>query len=309
MQKGLLSALTETWGLKPAELHQLRLLGERLFDSLSEGLSAIASQPVSVDQLKLELESSGDFFAQPKPYHFTSLGFSDEPAIILKVDLALACTIIRAAVGGDVAGLAAAAESPALTPIESRVLARVAPEVFVGAVERVLSALFAGREGLHVLFSSEGATAAAESGAGSEQLVVASVKCAIAGASAKLAFAIPLPIVIQARDRLALPRQERRPVERGADKVRNALLGARIELSAVLGSLAMSLGEVRSLGPGSVVLVQKLGHDIPRVALRCNDHALFFGTVVEDAGWYRFLVQPILMEESTDGDTGTTKAG
>jgi len=309
MHKGLLSALSETWGLKPAELHQLRLLGERLFDDLSEGLSAIAGHPVSVEQQKLELESSGDFFAQPKPYHFTSLGFSDEPAIILKIDLALASVIIKAAVGGDVASLAAAADSPALTPIESRVLARVAPEVFIGAVERVLSGLFANREGLHVLFSSEGATAAAESGAGSEQLVVASVKCTIAGASAKLAFAIPLPIVIQARDRLAPPRQERRPVERGTNQVRNALLGARMELSAVLGSLAMSLGEVRSLGPGSVVLIQKLGRDIPRVALRCNDRVLFFGTVVEDAGWYRFLVQPILMEESTDGDTGTTKAG
>lgn len=156
MQKGLLSALSETWGLKPAELHQLRLLGERLFDNLSEGLSAIAGHPVSVEQLKLELESSGDFFAQPKPYHFTSLGFSDERAIILKIDLGLAFIIIRAAVGGDVASLAAAAESPALTPIESRVLARVAPEVFIGAVERVLSGLFANRQGLRVLFSLGG---------------------------------------------------------------------------------------------------------------------------------------------------------
>ena len=304
MRKGLLSALTETWGLKPAELHQLRLLGERLFDDLSEGLSAIAGQPVSVEQLKLELEFSSDFFAEPKPYYFTSLGFSDKPAAILKINLGLASAIIRAAVGGDAASMAAATESPALTPIEARVLARVVPEVFIGGVERVLSGLFANREGLRALFSSEGATAATESGTGSEQLVVASVKCTIAGASAKLACAIPLPILIQARERLAPPRQERRQAERGTGTARKALVGARMELSAVLGSLAMSLGEVRSLGPGSVVLLQKLGHQIPRVALRCNDHSLFFGTVVEDAGWYRFLVQPILMEESTDGDRG-----
>ena len=161
MQKGLLSALSETWGLKPAELHQLRLLSERLLDQFHRRPVGDCRPSGERRATEARAESSGDFFTQPKPYHFTSLGFSDEPAIILKIDLGLASIIIRAAVGGDVASPSAATESPALTPIESRVLARVAPEVFIGAVERVLSGLLANREGLRVLFSSEGATAAA----------------------------------------------------------------------------------------------------------------------------------------------------
>jgi flagellar motor switch protein FliM len=113
---------------------------------------------------------------------------------------------------------------------------------------------------------------------------------------------MPLPTVVQVRERLVPARPEKRVAEPEAQKLRRALATAAMEISAVLGSVTMSLGEIRSLAPGSVVLLQKLGNEVPRVALQCGRRTLFSGTVVEDKGWYRFVVQPILSGGKQDGD-------
>lgn len=288
-----LSALAETYGLKAAELHQLKLLSERLFDELRESLAGITGKPTKMAQLKQEVQSSADFCAQPKPHHFMVFGIDDQAAMVFRMEVSLASALVRAALGSDLAGLAATegAAPLALTALEARVLAHTVPDIFIAAVERVLGHVFAGRQDLRLLCSSERHTAVAERCEGSEQVVAASVECSIAGISATLAFAMPLAFVMQVRARLVPSRLQRRSDTGELERVQRALAGASLELSAVLGSVAMSLGEIRSLGQGSVVLVQKLRNDVPHVMLRCGERALFSGTIVEDGGWYRFLVQ------------------
>jgi len=308
VQKTGLSALVES-RLKPAEMHQLRLLGERLFDDLAASLTAIAGKPAKNSHLKQEPQNWADLCAPAKPHHLTVLGFGDEPAIILRMELPLACALVRAALGGDVADLAAAgAAAPiTLTAIESRILTHTVPEVLLAAVGRVLNDVFANRQGLRVLFSSQGAATSIENLKGTDQLIATSVECALAGVSATLAFAIPLATAIQVRGRLVPARPEGRRARPDSGKTRKALAAAQMELRAVLGTTALSLGEVRALGPGSIILLQRLGEELPRVTMQCGERTLFSGTVVEDGGWYRFLVRPILEMGEHDGDRNRTQ--
>jgi flagellar motor switch protein FliM len=293
MPKAGLSALVEGQGLKPAELHQLRLLSERLLDDLADGLSAIAGKPAKISNLKPEVLASADFWAKPETAYFTVLAFGGEPSVFLKIDLALACAIVRSALGADISDLASPGASLILTAMESRVLARAVPEVLSAAVQRVFGGSLAAGNEPRLLFSCEGARAPLESFKSSDQIAVTSVECALAGASANLSCAIPLPVLSRSRAALAPARFEKRLGDPEPEKIRKALASARIELSAVLGSVAMSLGEIRSLEPGSVVLLQKLSDDVPQIAMRCGERTLFSGTVIEDGGWYRFLVQPV----------------
>jgi flagellar motor switch protein FliM len=303
-----LSALLETYGLKREELHHVKLLSERLFDELRESLTELADKPVKMEHLAQEVRDASDFCAQPNPHHFTVLGFDDEPVVILRMELPLAAALVAAGLGGEVPDSTAgqAAAPSALTPIETRVLAHTVSDLFIGSVERALGHLFPNRQGLRLICSSERPAAVIERCQASEQLVAASTQCAIGGVSATLAFAIPLSIVVQVRARLVPTRQQRRFGTLESEKTQTALAAARLELSAVLGSVAVSLDEIKALGPGSLVLLRKLSEEVPRVSLRCSQHTLFFGTVVRDGGWYRFLVES---RGDNNGNPGTGGEG
>jgi flagellar motor switch protein FliM len=300
-----ISALVENSGLKPAELHQLRLLTERFFDALGESLTAIAAKPVKLAYLKLELQAASDFFAQPKPQHFTVLGVGGQPAILLRMDMALAGALVRSAIGGDLSDLTAAA-SVTLTPLEARVLARTIAEISAAAAQSELADLFANRS-VNPLASFESGSPAGEGYGAAGPVTSASVECAIAGVGGTVTLAIPLRFATEAAERLSPSKQGKRAGQAAAEKARKALAAVPLELKAVLGEVTLSLGEIRSLAPGSVVPLQKLGHDVARVSLRCGESVLSSGTVFEDGGWYRFLVQPI--PEGGDGSGDTGRAG
>jgi len=71
----------------------------------------------------------------------------------------------------------------------------------------------------------------------------------------------------------------------------SSLLGANLELQAILGSLAMPLTDIRALKPGAVISLGQTRETAPRLELRYAGQPLFYGTVVEDQGWRRFLIE------------------
>jgi flagellar motor switch/type III secretory pathway protein FliN len=63
-----------------------------------------------------------------------------------------------------------------------------------------------------------------------------------------------------------------------------------MELSAVLGRLTLPLSGIRTLAPGSILMLQKAQRGLPSIQLLSGDHPLFTGMIVEQDGWYRFLI-------------------
>jgi flagellar motor switch protein FliM len=59
----------------------------------------------------------------------------------------------------------------------------------------------------------------------------------------------------------------------------SSLMGANLEMRAILGSSAMQLADIRVLKPGAII------------ALGETRQPVFSGTVVEDQGWRRFLIE------------------
>ncbi|HEY6394925.1 MAG TPA: FliM/FliN family flagellar motor switch protein, partial [Candidatus Binataceae bacterium] len=173
---------------------------------------------------------------------------------------------------------------------EGYILANTFGVALVRAVSRVFSPLFGGRSGLALMSMEHRPGLIPNTFTAGEQMVTAGLTCLLAGAGGAIEIGLPLSMIMQVRTRLVPAQIRNHDPSQGLGRSRR-LLGATFELEAVLGCVAASLAEVRALKPGSVVMLQKLDAKVPRVELRACDQILCTGTVVEDRGWYRFLIQ------------------
>jgi flagellar motor switch protein FliM len=136
----------------------------------------------------------------------------------------------------------------------------------------------------------------------SEQLVTAGVKCVVGQAgTGAIDIGLPLSIILQVRTRLVPPKAAKADARRPEDRARVLLSGAQMQLEAILGHKMIPLSEVRTLAPGSIILLQKVAGGVARAELQCGGRVLFEGTVVQHRGWNRFLIRS---QGESDGDSG-----
>ena len=125
----------------------------------------------------------------------------------------------------------------------------------------------------------------------SEQLVTARVRCDAGARGGWVEVGLPFSLIYKIRTRLTPARPKTAAREAGGVQKARVFLGdASIDLSAVLGKLTLPLSGIRKLAPGSILMLQKAQCGLPSIELRSGDHPLFTGMIIEQDGWYRFLI-------------------
>lgn len=294
MPKVGLAALADTYGLDPAELHQLQMLGERFFDQLREELVPTVGSTVKMVDLKQNSESFVEFCTGPVAQHVAVLGsLAEEAALAVRLESNLAFAFVDAVFGAGAATPAARADGGArkITSTERHMVENTLGDALAQVAGRVFSSLLGRSEDFRVIRTDNRPGLLADSFAASEQMVTTSVQCLVSGRGGLIELAIPLSLIVRVKAALVPHRLRNSGPAADHAKARSLLRGAALELDAVLGNLTMPLGEVRELAPGSILILRKVGFGPPRVELCCGDLVLFSGTVAEHRGWRRFLIQ------------------
>jgi hypothetical protein len=291
MKKSGLAALAESYGLERAELHHLKLLGERFFDQLREELARFTARPIRLAELKQWTDSFESFCTTPGYDHIMILGFGDESMVAVRMDRAFALGLISAVLRwrerDEVSG---SGELAPLTVAEAYILANTLGDALVRTVGLVFGALFGRHTGLRMIAMEHRPGLVANTFSPTERLVAAGVKCLLGSSGGAVEMGVSLSALRRVRARLVPAMVKPRDPAAALRKARQGLAGASLELAAVLGDFVTSFDQVRALGPGSVVTLQKMAGTVPRVELRAGEQVLCAGTVAEDRGWYRFLV-------------------
>jgi flagellar motor switch protein FliM len=291
VQRTGLSALADTYGLERSELQQVRLLGQRFFDSFAEILARYVGSRIEVTQIRQRSEKFSDFDAAGPDHYQSFLGFDGEPALAMRLEHSLATAIVDALLGGSCAlGREGADSMIGLTSTEVRMLSKVLDTVLIGAFQPLNGALFRNPAEAEILKRIDQAGGAKRFEV-TEAMVVIEALCALGEQRGWLGIALPTSIISQVRRRLS-PERSAPPVRPATASIgRTALAEAALPIRALLATQQMSLAEVRKLGPGSVIALGKLQRNLPRVALIVEGQTLVHGTVVEEKGWRRFLIE------------------
>jgi flagellar motor switch protein FliM len=180
-----------------------------------------------------------------------------------------------------------------LTATESRVFVRLLGRSITSTLDRVFSRLFGDRGSAEILLSADHPAFGPKSFDASEQLVTTQARCTINQVSGCFTLGLPMSVVYQIRAKLVPPLVA--GANRSPEGTRNvaALTAVPIEMQALLGRRTMLFSQVRKLKVGSVVLLQKLERELPKVEMRAAGQLLFRGTIVDDHGWHNFLIQQI----------------
>jgi flagellar motor switch protein FliM len=295
MQRAGLAALADTYGLEPLELHQLQLLGKRFFDQLGEDLMRYTTSPIKVVEVGQNLESFEQFCKRPRTQYICSLGYDNEAALAFRVERGMPRTIVDALLGVRAHAPLARVEDGggALSATESRLFLRILGRTVTAALDRVFGRLLGDRGSVELLLSVDHPAFGPRTFDASEQLVTLQARCRLNDVSGCFTLGLPLSLLLQIRTRL-VPR-----ILTGANhnlhkpNSTTALANALVEMQALLGQRMMPFSQLSRLKVGSVVLLQKLDRDLPKVELRAAGQLLFRGTVVDDRGWHNFLIQQI----------------
>jgi len=277
MHKSGLLALADTYGLDRRELQQLKHLAEAFFTELRAQLANSAATAIALGPLTQTICNLHDLCAEVPACRLVFLGSGNQTIAMLKSDGGFARALVDCMISGKPSQSTADRN---LTTIEEFLLSNTMASACGQSATRTLAAqLGIGGELRRI-------EAAADT---TEQVVLACIACQIGGAAGTLELALPLSRISKAR---------MHPVAARASSHINAenharawLADARAEMVAVLGELPMSLEELRTLKPGSILSLGALQGGIPRLSLHCGGHALFSGAVVEHRGWRRFLIQ------------------
>ena len=295
MQRAGLAALAETYGLEPLELYQLQLLGKRFFDQLLAELISRTTRPIKVFEVTQNLKSFGQFSNSPDTEYLFVLGYDNEAALAFRVERGMARAMVDALVGVSPSNDAAVPKysESSLTATESRVFVRILGRSITSTLDRVFSHLFGDRGSAEILLSADHPAFGPKSFDASEQLVTAQARCTINQVSGCFTLGLPMSVVYQIRAKLIPPLIAR--TNRSPEGTKNvaALTAVPIEMQALLGRRTMLFSQVRKLKVGSVVLLQKLERELPKVEMRTAGQLLFRGTIVDDHGWHNFLIQQI----------------
>jgi flagellar motor switch protein FliM len=289
MPKEGLTALAESYGLERNELHQLKVLAESFFDKLREDLLSYAGRSLRMVDLSQTTASFSEFSTdEVAAQHLLFLGFTNQVIAVMRLDDDLARAMIDCMLGGAAAKSAEPAHK--MTAVEERVIANTVGAAIVRTAQRVLGPLLHDSVNLRLLRIEHRAGLVADTLAPSEQLVTARVRCDAGTRGGSIELALPFALIYKMRARLAPPRAQTAAKTDGQLKARALLGDASLELCAVLGRLRLPLSGIRTLTAGSVLMLQKTERGLPSIELRSGDQTLFAGMIIEQDGWYRFLI-------------------
>jgi len=292
MERNGLAALAESFALDRAELHRLTLLNRQLFEHLCKEIAVLSGNSIRITDLSLRVEDYSDFAASLWPSGFGTVIDLDHRPVGL---FGLQEQIAEGLLWGD-GPLSQAPETEArpkgLTRIEARVLAETVGGAIVSAFNHVFRPLF-GTSATIGRGDADGKLAVTASVLGSRgQLATAAAECAMGEFRGSLFFTLLISTLHPVRAKLTREATERGALETATKTAPPAaLLGANLELQAILGSLAMPLTDIRALKPGAVISLGQTREIAPRLELRYAGQPLFYGTVVEDQGWRRFVIE------------------
>jgi flagellar motor switch protein FliM len=299
-----LAALAESYGLERSELHQLRLLAERLFDQLREELTRQLRSPVRMLEVGQGAESMAEFCTDPHAQHVAILGFDDEAAIVVRLEKSLAFAMVDAVFHADAPSHPEASPERKLSTTEQYILSNLLGSSLEGVLRKIFGVFFGSRSDLKLMRMEHSPRLVPDAFPPGEQIVTTGVKCVIGRSGGAIDIGLPLSVILQVRMRLAPPRSSKPKPEADQDRARNLLGGAELELEAVLGRKQIPLEQIQALTPGSIIPLQKVTSGVPCVELRCGGLALFAGTVVQYRGWHRFLIRR--QGECEYGEPGST---
>lgn len=289
MSREGLIALADSYGLERNELHQLKILAENFFDKLREDLLSYAGRSIRVVDLTQSTATFSDFSTnEVAARHLVFVGFVDQIIAVLRLDDDLAHALIDCMFGGSTSR--AAEPDRRMTAVEERVIANTLGAAIVRTAQRMLSPMLEDAINLRMMRIEHRPVVVADTLAPSEQLVTARVRCDAGSEGGWIELGLPFSLIYKIRARLTPPRPTTVAQSGSAQKARVFLGDASIDLAAVLGKLTLPLSGIGALVPGSILMLQKARRGLPRIELRSGDQPLFVGTIIEQDGWYRFLI-------------------
>ncbi len=290
-----LAALAETYALKREELTQLRILSERFFDGLRAAFATFTARPPTMLDAGLRVESYAAFTAR---LGAGALAVAVEVNLQTVAVLALTEQLARALVDDLFSREVPAPTTPGdaarpLTALETAVLFDTLNTATLDGFNRGLGELF-GAEGRAVRLQSDGSLPAAGASAPvapQERVAALVAQCTLGLLREPLGLALPLPALMGVRGRLPACQPGLKKETAPALAIVGASTKTRIELHAVLATVTLPLGDLAGLRPGSMLVLNRAQQAPMPVELACNGHPVFYGTVVEDRGWRKFLVR------------------
>jgi flagellar motor switch protein FliM len=285
-----LAALADSYGLERSELHQLRLLSERLFDQLREELSRQVHAPVRVLEVRQSAESMIEFCTDPHAQHLAILGFDGEAAVIVRLERSLALALIDAIFRAEKPARDAATHEK-LTPTEEYIVTNTLGSALETALRRVFTLFFGSRMNLQLMRMEHSPQLVPDAFPPGELFATSGVRCMVGTGGGSIDVAMPLSAILQVRTRLVPVRAKISDSAAELRRTREYLAGAAMELEAVLGRKPLPLSQIQSLTVGSTILLQKVNNGVAHVELLCQGKPLFAGTIVQHRGWSRFLIQ------------------
>jgi len=292
MERNGLAALAESFALDRAELHRLTLLNRQLFEHLCKELVSLSAKPIRILDLSLQVEDYSDFAAKLWPNGFgIRIDLDHRPVGVLGLQEHIAQMLLWGTDPLPQKPETDDAQPKALTKIEVRIIAETVGGAMVHAFNQAFRPLFgiSASVGRNDADGKLPATAGVLGGRG--RLATAAIECSLGELRGSMFFSLLLSTLLPVRAKLT------RATERGAVEAAtktappSSLLGANLELQAVLGSLAMPLTAISALKPGAVISLGEMRQTAPRLELRYAGQPLFYGTVVEDQGWRKFLIE------------------
>jgi len=293
MERNGLAALAESFALDRAELHRLTLLNRQLFEHLCKEIAVLSGNSIRITDLSLRVEDYSDFAASLWPSGFgTVIDLDHRPVGLFGMQEEIAEGLLWGDGPLPEKPETDEARPKGLTRIEARILAETVGGAVLTAFDQVFRPLF-GTSASIGRGDADGKLAATASVLGSRgQLATAAVECSMGELHGSLFFTLLISTLHPVRAKLTREATERGAVETATKTAPpSSLLGANLELQAILGSLAMPLTDIRALKPGAVISLGQTRETAPRLELRYAGQPLFYGTVVEDQGWRRFLIE------------------
>jgi flagellar motor switch protein FliM len=290
MPKEGLIALADSYGLERTELHQLKVLAESFFDKLREDLVSYAGRSIRMVDLSQTTSSFNDFSIDPvAARHLLFVGSNHQIVAVIRLDHELAAALVDSMLGG--ADAKPSTPDRKMTAVEERVIANTLGAAIVNTAQRVIAPMLQAGINLRLFRIEHRAGLVGDTLPAAEQMVTARVRCDAGGGGGWIELALPFPTIYKIRAGLTPAKARSIDPTGGELRARTLLADASLELSAVLGEVTLPLSGIRKLKPASILMMQKTLHGLPSVELRSGGQTLFTGKIIQQDGWYRFLIE------------------
>ncbi len=293
MERNGLAALAESFALDRAELYRLTLLDRQMFEHLCKEITLLSGTPMRIVALSLRVEDYSDFAASLWPSGFvTVIDLDHRPVGLFGMQNQIAERLLWDDSHQSPPAETDQAGPKGFTKIEARVLAETVGGTALSAFNHVFRPLFgiAAAVGRGDTDGKLDATANVLGNRG--RLATAAVECTMGEIRGAMFFTLLISTIHPVRAKLTRGATDRGALESASKTAPpSSLMGANLEMSAILGSSAMQLADIRALKPGAIISLGETRQPVPRLELRYAGQPLFSGTVVEDQGWRRFLIE------------------